>query len=186
MSFEEIKTKNEQIEDYINELATGDKNAMGGLYELIKTDVYAFALSKVQNPTVAEDIMQDTFVKIYKYAPQYTPSGKPLAWVFTIITNLAINIFNSDKRYEPMDETTEEMPDEKDSYDNVLNSMFLKQLMKTLKPEEQQVIVMHIISGLKHTEIAKILKEPLSTILSRYNRAIKKLQKTAKETEKNE
>ena len=53
----------------------------------------------------------------------------------------------------------------------------LKDCLSKLTEEEQQVITMHALTGYKHREIAEALGVPLSTILSRYNRAIAKLQK---------
>ena len=62
-----------------------------------------------------------------------------------------------------------------------MQSEFLRELMRTLTPEEREVVVLHAVSGLKHREIAALLDQPLSTVLSRYNRAIKRLQLTVKE-----
>ena len=59
--------------------------------------------------------------------------------------------------------------------------MFLQKLLEKLNEEEREVISLHVVTGLKHREIAKLLNKPLSTILSKYNRAIKKLQEIARE-----
>lgn len=171
-----VITKNEQIEKLIDGLSKGNMYALDKLYELIKTDVYAFALSRTGNQHDAEDITQDTFVQIYRYAKTYKPQGKPLAWIFTITSNLANRRFQLNQRVVLMDERDTEVPDETRFENNVVDNEFLAQIMSTLSREEQSIIVMHAISGLKHAEIAKILGKPLSTVLSKYNRAIKKLQ----------
>jgi RNA polymerase sigma-70 factor (ECF subfamily) len=49
-------------------------------------------------------------------------------------------------------------------------------MLKLLSDEERQIITLHAVSGLKHRQIAELLDIPLSTVLSKYNRAIKKLQ----------
>lgn len=175
---EELFSKNERIEMLIESLANDGIKAMDDLYEIIRTDVYAFALSKTGNPKDAEDIMQDTFVRIFQYARGYEPQGKPLAWIFTIVTSLANRKFIVNQRCVPLVEPDENVPDEKEFEQDVIESEFLRQLMKELSQEEQEIIVLHIVSGLKHVEIAKLLDKPLSTVLSRYNRAIKKLQKS--------
>lgn len=177
LSQEELISKNEQIEIYIDRLSTDDISAMDKLYELIKTDVYAFALSKTNNPFVAEDLLHDTFLLIYKYAKRYIPQGKPLAWIFTIVNNLAKRHYEVSERTVAMDEESfESIPNISQFESKVIDNEFLTQLMKNLSLEEQQIIVLHIVSGLKHHEIARILNKPLSTVLSKYNRAIKKLQ----------
>lgn len=176
-----ICSKNEQIEKLIKRLSNGRVEAMDELYSLIKTDIYAFALSKVGNSHDAEDILQDTFVQVYKYAASYKPQGKPLAWIFTIAANLANRKFQVSQRYTNFDEDLEEKPDGTHFESDVVDNEFIRQIMKILNNEEQQIVVLHIVSGLKHIEIAKLLGKPLSTVLSRYNRAIKKLQKSVKE-----
>lgn len=82
LSTEKVQNKNFQIEKLIGEVSEGKTAPMRELYELIKTDVFAFALSKTGNKHDADDVTQETFVKIYRYAKQYTPKGKPMAWGF--------------------------------------------------------------------------------------------------------
>ena len=176
---EELLNKNEKIEWIIERLGEGDISAMDELYRLVSTDIYAFALSKTGNSKDAEDIMQDTFVRIYQYSRGYEPQGKPLAWIFTIVSSLANRKFIIDQRCSPLEEPDKSIPDGKEFENSVIDAEFLKQLMKVLTQEEQQIIVLHIVSGMKHIEIARLLNKPISTVLSRYNRAIKKLKKVA-------
>ena len=55
--------------------------------------------------------------------------------------------------------------------------MVLKAALTNLNSEESQIVLLHAVSGLKHREIAEMLDMPLATVLSKYNRSIKKLQK---------
>lgn len=184
LSDEELNTKDRAIEKCIEKLALGKLDAMDKLYSLIKTDVYAFALTKCQNRDDAEDVMQDTFIQIYKYAKRYEAMGKPMAWIFTIVTNLSLRKIAIGSRTSAItDEMSEELADNKEFEIDVVNSEFLKELMGILTQEEQEIIVLHIVSGMKHREIADILDLSLSTVLSKYNRAIKKMKSYAKETE---
>ena len=177
------KDKNSLIEIYIKELSQGNKEAMGKLYELIKTDVYAYAFSKLANKQDAEDITHDTFVQIYKNARLYSSQGKPLAWIFTIELNLIRRLYNSNKHSVSLNEAIEVKSTEIDFSSNIVEGQFLNQMLKLLNEEERAILTLHVVSGLKHREIATILNKPLSTILSKYNRAIKKLQSYAKEVE---
>ena len=52
----------------------------------------------------------------------------------------------------------------------------LQEALARLEPEERQVILLHAISGLKHREIAQLLERPLSTVLSKYHRGLKKMK----------
>ena len=178
---EEIQDKNSRIEELLSIIANGDTASMGLLYDLIKTDVFAYALSKMGNKHDADDIMQDTFVQLYKYAKQYTPKGKPMAWIIRIELNLIRRHFQLKSRTTPFDESFENTPSGENFEEGVINNAFLREIMKTLNEEEREVITLHIVSGMKHREIAKLLEKPLSTVLSKYNRAIKKLQLVVKE-----
>ena len=181
LTTEEIQTRNARIESLLATISCGDTASMGLLYDLIKTDIFAYALSKTGNKDDADDITQDTFVQIYKNAKQYTPKGKPMAWIITIETNLINRQFQLRSRTTALDESFENTSSGEDIEERIINNTFLVQILKTLNEEERQVITLHIVSGMKHREIAKVLGKPLSTVLSKYNRAIKKLQLVAKE-----
>ncbi len=173
----EIKQRNNKIEYCINQMALGNINAMDDLYMLIKSDILAYALSKGLAKDDALDIMQDTFMQIYKYAKTYSSKNKPMAWISTIENSL-INRFYQLKNREAKidDEVLENKPDDNDSTHTFINNRLVKEILELLDPDEREIIVLHIVSNLKFREIAKLLNKPLSTILSKYNRAIKYLQ----------
>ncbi|MGM9609875.1 MAG: RNA polymerase sigma factor, partial [Eubacteriales bacterium] len=90
-----MRNRNAQIEELLKQIASGDTASMGVLYDLIKTDLFAYALSRVGNKPDADDITQDTFLQIYRHAKQYVPQGKPMAWVITIENNLIRRFFHT-------------------------------------------------------------------------------------------
>ena len=57
------------------------------------------------------------------------------------------------------------------------DKLVLTECLKNLSDEERQIVMLHAVSGFKHREIARLLEMPLSTVLSKYNRAMKKLRK---------
>ena len=176
MTVGEVRNKNDLAEKLIKQMSQGQMDAMGELYDLIEKDVYAYALSKTAKREDAEDITHDTFVQIWKNATRYTPMGKPLAWVFTIEMNLIRRQFNQNQRFISFDDTIEVEEMSVDMTENVINHEFLRQLFSILDEDEREIITLHIVSGLKHREIANLLEKPLSTVLSKYNRAMKKLK----------
>ncbi len=181
LTTDELRDKNSRIEQLLAFISSGDTTSMGDLYELIKTDVYAFALSKTRNKSDADDITQDTFVQIYRYAKQYHPKGKPMAWILRIELNLIRRHFQLHARNAENSEIFENSLVSENFESSTIDNLFLRALLKTLNEEEREVVVLHVVSGLKHREIAKLLDKPLSTVLSKYNRAIKKLQAIVKE-----
>lgn len=177
----EAYSRDARADELITRMSRGEMSAMGDLYELIKKDVYAYALSKTANKENAEDVVHDTFVQVWKNATQYRSMGKPLAWIFTIETNLIHRLYHKNKTTVSLDEAIGRESDDDVFDDEVVNNEFLRQMLHTLTEEEREIIALHVVSGLKHREVASILGKPLSTVLSKYNRAIKKLQLEMKE-----
>jgi RNA polymerase sigma-70 factor (ECF subfamily) len=60
--------------------------------------------------------------------------------------------------------------------ENLLNSLVLREAMTSLSDEERQIVVLHALSDMKHRQIAEVMGMPLSTVLSKYSRAMKKLR----------
>jgi RNA polymerase sigma-70 factor (ECF subfamily) len=178
------ENKNTIIEQCLISLAENKLEAMDRLYETISKDVYAFAISKVRDKFDAEDITQDTFIRVYENAKLYTPIGKPLAWIFTIETNVINRYFNLKNRNNNIeDESILEQVEDSSNIDESkeIKNDYLRKLLLNLSEIEREIISLHLVSDLKFREIAKLLNKPLSTILSKYNRAIKKLKQIVKE-----
>lgn len=173
----EIKQRNNKIEYCINQMALGNINAMDDLYMLIKSDILAYALSKSLPKDDALDIMQDTFMQIYKYAKTYNSKNKPMAWIITIENSLINRYYQLKSREAKIDDDIlENKADDNNIVDKFINNRLVKELLSLLDEDEKQIIILHIVSNLKFREIAKLLNKPISTILSKYNRAIKYLQ----------
>lgn len=177
-------SKNQIIEQALKSMSRGNIDSMNSLYGAIKQDVYAYALSKVCNKFDADDITQETFLKIYQNAKLYTPMGKPMAWIIKLETNIINRYFALKGRYESLNEdiisstSIDEIISDEEKIDK---DIYLNQLFKDLNEEERSIISLHLVSDLKFKEIASILDKPLSTVLSKYNRAIKKITKNVKE-----
>ena len=108
------------------------------------------------------------------------PQGKPLAWLFTITRNLCRDLQRNKSRDGQTPEDLEN--DARFSYiSDPTDRLVLEAALKALGDEERQIVLLHAVSGLKHREIAADLGLPLSTVLSRYNRSLKKLQRSLTE-----
>ncbi len=173
----------ERLDNYILGIAKGDKEALAGLYESTHTAVYGFALSLCKNVPDAEDVLQDVFVQIWNAAEQYTPAGKPMAWIFTITRNLALLCLRQKNKMIPF--SAEDLQEHLEEISQVTSDdrIVLEALLKSLQDTERQILVLHALSGMKHREIASLLQIPLPTVLSKYHRAVKKLGKIMKEAD---
>ncbi len=160
----------------------GDKDALRELFDLCKQSVYGYAYSIIKNPQDAQDIVQDVFIQIYKSAHLYKPESKAMAWIFTITRNITYMKI----RKQQKETLLEEREDLENLYDVDVHKeegqkIFLQQVLSKLDEQSRQIVVLHALEGLLHKEIAAMLDMKLSTVLSKYNRAIKKLQELVKE-----
>lgn len=161
-------------------IADGDTDALRTLYDGVHGAVYGFALSILRDPQDAADVLQDTFLRIYTKADGYQPCGKPLAWIFTIARRLATDKLRERARTCPMEQVGEAAI----AADHVADAeqrLLLESLLNRLTDEERQILILHTVRGIKHREIAAVLELPLGTVLSKYHRAVKRLQALAKE-----
>jgi RNA polymerase sigma-70 factor (ECF subfamily) len=178
---QKVTEKNSAIDKCIKRIGKGDKEAMEELYMLIKTDVFAFALSKTADRDLSEDLTHDTFVQIYKNAALYRSEGKPLSWVFTVEMNLIKRAHKLSARTVSIEDQIDDLSDETDFAENFVRGEFISELLSILSEEEREIITLHVVSGLKHREISSFLSIPLPTVLSKYHRALKKLNAKVKE-----
>lgn len=165
-----------ELRELIRRIGLGEEEALASLYEQTRHAVFGFALSISKNHADAEEIMQDTFLAVDANADRYQPVGSPMAWILTITRNLAYQRLRRAKR----ETAAEDIPEEADHAilsEETENKMILETALKTLGEEERQIVMLHAVSGLKHREIAALLGLGLPTTLSRYHRALAKLQK---------
>lgn len=164
-----------ELEELLRRTLEGDADAMAGLYRHTRVAVYSYALSIVKNSHDAEDIMHDTYLSLFGSNKSYISRGKPLAYVMTVTKNHALMKLRHRKKYVDFPENYDRTPDEGDGV-TAEEKLLLRQCLEKLSDNEREIVVLHAVSGLKHREIAAIMSLPLSTVLSKYSRAIKKLQ----------
>ena len=171
-------------EELLRRVAEGDKEAFHQLYQNTDRTLYSYILSILKNPQDAEEVMQETYMKIWTSASSYQSQGKPLAWFFTIARNLCYMRFRDAKHDAAVsfDELTgEESGELYLPLENLADAMVLRAALTVRKEDERQLVLLHASAGLKLREIAASLGIPLPTVLSRYNRAIKKLKQHLRE-----
>ena len=88
----------------LGEIAAGDLTALEKLYELMQKDVLLFALSITRNLMLAEDVRQETFVKIYRQSSKYSAGTNALGFVFTVTKNTALDVLRHARHEIPNDE----------------------------------------------------------------------------------
>lgn len=178
LSSNDLKTEQNSadLDPLLAGIARGDSQALAALYHSTSASIYAFALSVLKNAQDAEDVLHDCYLNLYSAAPNYRSLGKPMAWILTITRNLCLLKLRerqkmadvSEEDWEPYLESRESLSPE--------DRLILRACMNHLSDEERQIVVLHAVSGFKHREIAELTGHSLTAVLSKYNRAIKKLK----------
>lgn len=162
-----------ELDAQIAAIGRGDMSALAALYRGVCSGVYSYALSVLKNRHDAEDVLQDTFLEISRSAESYKSMGKPMAWIITIARNLCLMRLRERQRYSdtPIEDITAA-----DTAASPEDMAMIRTVIESLGDDEREIIILHALSGLKHREIAQILDMPLSTVLSKYQRTVKKLK----------
>lgn len=171
------------LEKCISQIAEGDLEALARFYAETQSAVYCYALSILKSQSDAEDVMQDVFIQVWKGAGRYRAAGKPMAWVLVITRNLAMDRLRREKNVLPFPEEELRWESTGDFSVSEEDRLTLRDILRDLGDEERQIVVLHSVTGLRHREIAEIMQMPLATVLSKYNRAIKKLRLAWEEAE---
>ena len=173
----------EKIDRCISDIAQHhhEHAALEQLYLCIKDAVYGYALSILKNTYDAEDVLHDCCLAVYQSAHTYASDGKPMAWIFTIARNLCLDKLRNRSRFADLPEEDWEPYLESNERVSPEDRIVLEHCLRDLADDEREILLLHLLSGMKHREIAALTDRPLSTILSKYHRALKKMRELLKE-----
>ena len=166
----------------LGKIAAGDLTALEKLYELMQKDVLIFALSITRNLMLAEDVRQETFIKIYKQAGKYSAGTNALGFVFTVTRNTALDMLRHARHEIPSDEALWNIA-YNTRENEIVDKLLLKQVITELKAHERQILLLHLVSGYTHKEIANLLHLPVTTVQWRYRIALQKVSRIVNPTE---
>jgi len=123
---------------------------------------------------------------VHSAAAAYRSSGKPMAWLITIAKNLCLMKLRERKKKAEVEDEDFFINAQynEDSRLTPEDAFILNECMNELSDEERQIVVLHVVSGFKHREIASFLNMALPTVLSKYHRALKKLKNSLSKGER--
>ena len=159
----------------LQEIARGDNNSFTKLYQDTRKGIFSFVYGYCQNYHMAEDITQTVYIKVKSNITKYTAGTDARAWIFQIAKNTTLNELKKSKREMSTDFATDKTFGE--SGYEMSDTPVFEAIQKALGQEERHIVILHIIWGFKHREIAQMLDLSLGSVLWKYNNAIKKLQK---------
>lgn len=178
-------------EELIYQFQQGDTNAFTELVKRYKDPLFNYVSRMLKDSVFAEDIVQETFVRVYKNKDRYQQIAKFSTWIYTIAINLAKTEIRrqSLRRFFSFSSTSDdgktfELPDprvnlEKGAEDTILGDQIMESIEK-LPKVFKEVVILRDIQELSYDEISRMVGVPLGTVKSRVNRGRSRLQKILK------
>ena len=152
-----------------------------GVNELVEQhidSIYRLALSLVRDPALAEDVVQETLIKVWRALPAFRGDSSLRRWVLTITHNTAVSLLRAarEEAHDPNDLPDATAPNslEKTVQDNLAIEQLWKKLGE-LDETSRALVVLRDLEGLSYEELGSILGLPLSTVRTRLFRARRKL-----------
>ena len=180
------KTDQELVLNYIS----GDEGSLKILIERYIRPIYNFVYHLSRNVNDAEDITQETFVKVWKNLKKYNPKQSFKTWIFSIAKNTSIDWLRKKRNLVFSDFDTEDgnnyientTRDENALQDELAiiaeDKKFLSEALKKLSLIYQSILVLRYSEELTFKEIGDILGKSLDTVKSQHRRALIQLKKT--------
>jgi len=163
-------------------LRNREKIAVEALYDMYSSSLFGVISRIVIDTATAEDVLQDTFVKIWNSFSSYSADkGRLFTWMVNIARNLSIDKIRS-KDFKNQNKN-QELENNVTFIDEQRNTVYkpellgIKDLVETLKPEQKSILDLVYFKGYTHVEAADELGVPLGTIKTRLRMAIVQLRK---------
>lgn len=167
--------------ELVIELVSGNTKALERLYSLYSASLLGIISNVIKQEDVAQDVLQETFLKIWKSIGQFdSTKGRLFTWMARLAKNKAIDHLRSrgeinSMRNEDIDESFTEVNQQYQTQYNP-EHIGLKQLMRALTPPQFIILEMVYFQGYTQTEAAEALNIPVGTVKTRIRIAIKTLR----------
>jgi RNA polymerase sigma-70 factor (ECF subfamily) len=171
-------------EERLLRVARGDRRALEQIYDQYERLIFSLAIKIVRDPQLAEEIVQDVFVKIWTQADRYDSSrGRFSSWLINMTRNLSIDrvraakakgtvplVRSDDSERELMDQSAPELAD------STVTALHVRDALASLSSDHREALELAYWQGLTHVEISRRVRVPLGTVKSRLHHALLKLR----------
>lgn len=161
--------------------AAGDASALRSLYDKESPRMMGVALRILRRREMAEDVVHDAFLRIWRAAGSYDPAlGSPRAWMYAIVRNLAISMLRDGRREDLADDARlAELSDaglDPAPIERLAEGSALRRCLERLDPKRRESLLLAYANGYSHGEIAGKLGVPLGTIKAWIRRSLSALR----------
>jgi RNA polymerase sigma-70 factor (ECF subfamily) len=156
-------------------LAGGDRDALQQIWDLVAVDLYGFALWATGSPADADDVVQETFVRLVRFARDVARAERPKAYLLTMARRVAIDLRRRHGRAEPLESAPlligcDAAPEQ------ALDAQRASALVQRLSPKQREAVYLRHFAELTFEEIGRVLGVPAFTVASRYRLALRQLR----------
>ena len=174
------KLKTNAIWLWSEKIATGDEQALEELYRFFESRIYAFALSRLNNPHAAGDILNEVMMAVWRGAGHFQGRSSVLTWVMGIAHHKIIDHLRTRGKYESEDLNPETPIEPDQDVDHIIirfqEAAHLRKALDDLTDEHRQVLHLAFYEDLSGREISQIVGCPESTVRTRIHYAKKSLK----------
>lgn len=163
----------------IESFQAGDEFAFVGIYNRYKGPVFSFCYKMLHDSDSAEDVMQETFLRIYENRDRLIKTSAFKSWLFTIARNQCLNSIRKSGKLEGFNDENEEFIvtletpfSEMEKSDQV---QLVTHFLDSLKPDYREILILREYQNLTYEEIGAITRTSVSAVKSRLFKARKKL-----------
>jgi len=168
-----------EIASIVKRCAEGDRLAMQVLYQKVSPRLFGVALRLMRRESLAEEVLQEAFIKIWRNASSYSPDlAAPLTWMTSIVRNEALDTLRrrrirEDHEAPQPDYLAELIPDgARNIDDSLVDAEVLMTCLERLEPPARDCIVRAYCEGYSHDELSEAHQRPLGTVKSWIRRGL--------------
>ena len=172
----------ERLAQLLARTALGDRNAFTQLYEATRAKLFAVSLRIVRERFLAEEVLQDSFVRIWNHASEYARAkSAPATWMTAIVRNRSLDVVRRAREEPDIDDVlTSGLVDEGAAPDREAAARAeehsIRECLAELEPEQRQSIALAFFHGLSHSELAHHIGRPLGTVKTHIRRGLMRLR----------
>lgn len=161
-----------QEDEIFEKLNKGDPAAAGELAELYYGDILRYCLFHVPDRSLAQDAVQETFLRVFRYFDGYIHRGNFRAFLYKVAANVCIDICRK-KTWEPI---PKQVPFEEKGLKEEEDREDFRRLVELLPEELREIVILRFSQELKLREIARVTGLPMRTVQSRLRKALNLLK----------
>lgn len=173
----------ERLAQLLARCALGDRPAFTQLYQLSAPKLFGLALRILKTRALAEEALQETFVRIWRHAVDYRPDrGQAFTWMATILRHHALDLLRRRRHEVAVDDAVvaavaDDGPEPALAWSQSREAQALRDCLQALEANQRQSLLLAYFDGMTHAQLATRLRQPLGTVKSWVRRGLERLRR---------